>query len=299
MTAREILASVAAEGQRLDRFVCAALPSLGRAAARRLIEAGLVRVNGRRASAGARLRDGDRVVIDAEAEQTVVADAGVPLRVCWEDEWLVAVDKPSGIATHPLRPGERGTLASGLLARYPEMAGVGYSPREPGIVHRLDRDTSGLVLAARDAETFAALRALLEQRAIDKRYLAVCAGQVQTPAEHAAWLSARGRRVTVREHAFGTAQPIRTELLETQVHGAFSLVTVRVWRAHRHQIRAHLAMLGHPIAGDALYGGPAIQGLQHHLLHASSLRFTHPRTGALLVIDAEPPAELLAALDRV
>jgi 23S rRNA pseudouridine1911/1915/1917 synthase len=298
MSAREILASVAAEGQRLDRFVCAALPSLGRATARRLIEAGLVRVNGRRASAGARLRDGDRVIIDAADEQVALADPSVALRVCWEDAWLVAADKPAGIATHPLRPGELGTLASGLLARYPEMAGVGYSSREPGIVHRLDRDTSGLVLAARDEETFAALRALLEQGAIDKRYLAVCAGTVPAPAEHEAWLSARGRRVTVRDHAFGTAQPIRTELLEAQQHGAFSLVTVRVRRAHRHQIRAHLAMLGHPIAGDVLYGGPALDGLQRHLLHASSLRFTHPRTGAQLVIEAEPPAALLAALEH-
>jgi len=206
------------------------------------------------------------------------------------------VDKPAGMASHPLRPGERGTLASGLLARYPEMAGVGYSPREPGIAHRLDRDTSGLLLAARDAETFGALQAELERGAIDKRYVALCVGELSAPAVHEAWLSARGRRVTVREHAFGTARAIRTEVLAAEPRAAFSLVTLRVSLARRHQIRAHLAALGHPIAGDTLYGGPALPGLKRHFLHASALRFEHPQSQQPLELDAPMPDDLTAVL---
>ncbi len=302
MSAQEIVAGPEAEGQRLDLFMRERFAGLGRAALRRLIEAGMVRVNGRRVPAGMRLRQGDRVTaaeLPASAAAVPDAAAAQRLRVCFEDRFLLVVDKPAGMAAHPLRAGERGTLASALLARYPELAGVGYSPREPGLVHRLDQDTSGLMLVARDAGTFAALRALLEASAIDKRYLALCAGQVAAPALHAAWLSAHGRRVSVRERAFGRARAVQTELIEARPHGRFSLVQARVPRAGRHQIRAHLAALGHALAGDALYGGPELEGLQRHFLHAAELRLPHPHGGAELHVRAELPPELQQVLERV
>jgi 23S rRNA pseudouridine1911/1915/1917 synthase len=190
-------------------------------------------------------------------------------------------------------------LASALLARYPELAQVGHSPREPGIVHRLDTDTSGLLLAARDPQTFAALRALLAQAAIDKRYLALCVGRPTAPAAHEAWLSARGARVSVRAAPFGSARRVQTELLTAEPVGEFSLVTLRVRIARRHQVRAHLAALGHPIVADALYGGPPLAGLRRHFLHAAELRFTHPHTGEALTLSAPLPEELQAVLDQL
>jgi 23S rRNA pseudouridine1911/1915/1917 synthase len=300
MSSANILVPVAAVGQRLDRFVCEHAPGLGRAAARRLIDAGGVRVNGRHRPAGERLRDGDRIEIaELPASNAALADAAVPLRVCYEDACLVAVDKPAGMPSHPLRPGELGTLASALLARYPEMAGIGYSAREPGLLHRLDIETSGLVLAARDRETFDRLREQLARGEIDKRYLALCSGAPQAPALHRAWLSARGKQVNLRMQPFASAQPVETELLSSEVHGDCALVYVRVQRARRHQIRAHLSALGHPIVGDRQYGGVQLAGLSRHFLHASELRLRHPQSGAALVIQCELPEELRAVLAQL
>jgi 23S rRNA pseudouridine1911/1915/1917 synthase len=304
---RELLVPPGAAGHRLDRWLCSALPGLGRAGARRLIEAGGVRVNDRRAAPGARLASGDRVALPEQAE-TAFAGADsfgarpepeLTLRVCYEDVHLVAVDKPAGMPCHPLRPGERGTLAGALLARYPEMAEVGYSPAQPGLVHRLDVDTSGLVLAARDRATFAALRAALEREAIDKRYLALCAGHPRAPSEHHAWLLARGPRVRVRREQFADAVAIRSELLSATARGAYSLVVMRVHRARRHQIRAHLAALGHALAGDERYGGATLRGLARHFLHASAIELQHPHSGATLQLQTELAPDLCAVWDAL
>jgi len=294
------LAATDQAGQRLDRFLCDR-ERLSRANARRLIGAGHVRVNGRRAPAGQRLVAGDEVSV---AEEAAVSDltARQPepaLEICYEDAWMVVAAKPAGVPSHPLRPGESGTVATALVARYPEMAGVGYSAREPGIVHRLDTDTSGLILAARNLSTFGALRGQLERGEIDKRYLALCRGRPAVPSVHHAWLSARGRRVGLRDHPFDDAQSVSTELLGAEDHGTHCLVEVRVHLARRHQVRAHLAALGYPLAGDALYGGEDLPGLRGHFLHASQLMLAHPRTGAALVVRAELPADRRAILQRI
>jgi len=292
-----MVAGDAAAGQRLDHFLCGALRLASRARARRLVEAGVVRVNGRLASAGQRLMPGDAIVVDEVHPEVALPDPALALAVCYEDAWLVVADKPPGMPSHPLRPGERGTLASALLARYPEMNGVGYSPREPGLVHRLDTDTSGVLLAARDAETFRSLRSQLEAGEIDKRYLALCAGRPTVPAVHEAWLSARGRRVTVRSAQFREALPVRIELLGAEPCGpSQTLLEIRAPHARRHQIRAQLAALGHPIAGDALYGPNLLAGLSHHFLHASELHLSHPHTGAALHVRADLPARSRALL---
>jgi 23S rRNA pseudouridine1911/1915/1917 synthase len=292
-----LVVEASAEGGRLDVYIRDHVEGLGRAALRRMIESGLVRVDGKRASAAQRVRAGQRIELNAPATTAAVPDAEAPLALVYEDDALVIADKPAGMPTHPLAPGERGTLASALLARFPEMAGLGYSPREPGIVHRLDTDTSGLVLAARTRAAFEALRAQLDAGTIDKRYLALCRGLPGAPAVHEAHLIAQGKRVLVQLEAPSLrAQPITTEILSAQPHGAFALLELRVCRARRHQIRAHLAVLGHPIASDALYGGPMLPGLGRHFLHASALRLSHPVTGAELYAKAELPADLQEAL---
>jgi 23S rRNA pseudouridine1911/1915/1917 synthase len=286
-----------AEGGRLDVYLRDRVPGLGRAALRRMIESGLVRVDGRRASAAQRVRAGQRIELNAPTSSAALPDGDAPLTLVYEDEALVIADKPAGMPTHPLVPGERGTLASALLARFPEMASFGYSTREPGVVHRLDTDTSGLVLAARTKAAFDALRAQLDQGKIDKRYLALCRGLPEAPATHEAHLIAQGKRVLVQLTAPSLrAQPITTELLSATQYGAHALVEVRVRRARRHQIRAHLAVLGHAIASDTLYGGPMLPGLGRHFLHASELHLTHPSTGAPLHAKAELPEELRQAL---
>jgi 23S rRNA pseudouridine1911/1915/1917 synthase len=301
MHRRTLVVTPSQDGQRLDRALCDALPGLGRAAARRLCEAGLVTRAGRRLPHGARLRAGD--VLELPAEELTAAvrpepDAALALDVVYADTFLLVVDKPAGMPCHPLRPAERGTLASALLARHPELAAVGHGAREPGLVHRLDTGTSGVLLVARDALTFEALCALLRRGAIDKRYLALCAGTLAAPAVHHAYLRARGARVTVRAEPFEDAEPITTELIGAQPIGRFTLLEVKAPFARRHQVRAHLAALGHPLAGDALYGGPTVEGLEHHALHASALSFMHPHQGSALSVQAPLPAALRAVIAR-
>jgi 23S rRNA pseudouridine1911/1915/1917 synthase len=304
-TTRDLIVEPAAEGMRLDVFLRDHLEGLGRAAIRRLVDDGRVSIEGRSASGSDRVRAGERVTLRGELSAAAQPDPDAPLSLVYEDSSCVVANKPAGMATHPLAPGELGTLASALLARFPEMANFGYSAREPGIVHRLDTDTSGLVIAARNKRAFDALRAQLEAGAIDKRYLALCQGVpdgqlIGVPLRAA--LVARGARVHVQLDealAHVEAQPITTELvrvLSTHAGGTLALIEARAHRARRHQVRAHLAALGHPIAGDALYGGPPVPALQRHFLHASALAFKHPESGAQLQLQVELPSELRAVL---
>jgi 23S rRNA pseudouridine1911/1915/1917 synthase len=292
----EIVVSAEHDGERIDRFLRLAGRSASRAALAEQLERGEIRVNGARFKKGQRLRAGDRVS-GARANLPVVAQPDPqPLEILHEDAWLVVANKPAGMPSHPLRAEELGTLASALLARYPEMAGVGHSPLEPGIMHRLDTDTSGVMLAARVGKTFHSLHAAHRRGEFDKRYLALCSGQLQAPRRIHGYLRADSKRVKVDADPFEGAKAIETEILSAKVHGEFCLVEVRVPFAGRHQVRAQLAALGHPIAGDGLYGGAQLAGLTRHFLHASELGFTHPHTHQQLRVHAELPMDLQRAL---
>jgi len=286
----------AAAGQRLDHYLRQALPHVSRSALRALFDAGSIRVNGKPAVKAASIATGDRIEVDldqpAGAEPVPAPDPELALRVVYEDRWLVAVDKPGGTPSHALRAGERGTVVSALLARYPELRGVGYRSLEPGLLHRLDNDTSGILLAARDQASFESLRRSHLAGTFTKRYLALCAGHVALQRAHA-FLCADRRKVAVRDAPFRAARPVTTELIASQPYGSLSLVTVQLTLAARHQVRAHLAQLGHPIAGDSLYGGPSVQGLARHFLHASELELNHPVDGRRLCLRA-PLADDLA-----
>jgi 23S rRNA pseudouridine1911/1915/1917 synthase len=270
--------------------------SASRAALAEQLARGDIRVNGARFTKGQRLRAGDRVSGARENVPAVAQPDPQPLAVLHEDAWLVVANKPAGMPSHPLRADERGTLASALLARYPEMGGVGHSPLEPGILHRLDTDTSGVMLAARDATTFQALHAAHRGGKFDKRYLAFCSGQLQAPRRIYGYLRADRRRVRVEADPFDGAKPIETEILSATAHGEFCLVEVRVPFAARHQVRAQLAALGHPIAADTLYGGAELAGLTRHFLHASQLAFEHPHTQRAIRVRAELPDDLRRVL---
>lgn len=293
-------------GSRLDVVLVRRVEGMSRAKARRMIEEGSVRVNGKRARKGARLAAGDRVELDAmpiPADFPALPDPTLSLAVRYEDAHLVVVDKPAGLPTHPLRPDERRTLAGALLSRYPEMAGVGYALREPGILHRLDNDTSGLLIAARSARAFDTMRALLMAGRIDKRYLALVAGPVELGVIDApiAAHPTDPRRVYCcvdpLDRRRAKARPAVTEIVRAdEVGRGFVLLEVKAGVALRHQIRAHLAAVGRPLAGDWLYGGPTLPGLDRHFLHASRVSFEHPIERERVDVASPLPDELAAVI---
>ena len=266
-------------GERIDVLLARRVAELSRARAKVLIEKGEVRVDGRRVKKSYSLLLGDRVTLENLPDRTdfhATPDPDMALEILLETDGYVVVDKPAGVPSHPLKEGELGTLAGALLARYPEMRGVGYSNREPGILHRLDTDTSGLMIAARDQETFDELRRMLQAGEIEKRYLARCTGIVPAPIliDAAIANDPRDRRkvrvcTDPREIKRLGALAARTEILSSTPAEQGSLIEVRANNARRHQIRVHLASIGHPLLGDSLYGGPPHA---HHLLHASSLK---------------------------
>lgn len=291
-----------ASGARLDRFIARQVPGLGRARARALVVEGRVRVNGRAPRKGERLRGGDLVELDEARPSSrfvLEPDAELDLVIVHQDRFLVVVDKPAGIPCHPLKPGERRTVASALVARFPEMEGIGADPREAGLVHRLDTGTSGLLVAARDRNTLERLRTALKAGGMEKRYRGLCAGRVEAPQQVSNWLRSdrgRGRRVRVVLGAGKRTRPALTEILASEPAGEYSLVDLRVHVARRHQIRAHLGWLCHPLAGDTLYGGPELPGLERQFLHASEIRFAHPEDSRALSLSSGLPADLQAVL---
>jgi len=276
-------------GERLDVVLARRVPELSRSRAKELIEGGEVRVGERRVSKSYTVAAGDRVTLrslPAPVDFHASPELDLAIEVLLDKHGYVVVDKPAGVPSHPLKKGELGTLAGALVARYPEMRGVGYRNREPGILHRLDTDTSGVMLAARNQATFQALRKQLRAGEIEKKYLARCQGVVAAPQviETPIANDPRDRRkvracVDPREIKRLHAQPATTEVLASTPAEHGSLVELRANNARRHQIRVHLASIGHPLLGDALYGGPTLEGLGHHLLHALSLSFADPETG--------------------
>ncbi len=290
-------------GLRVDQFLARRFAHMSGAKAKQEAQKEHVWVNGVIAKKGVRLSIGDQVSLARLPEATefdVRPDPKQELVVAYEDDWMVVVDKAAGVPCHPLRDGETGTVANGLVARYPEMNCVGYGPREPGLVHRIDVQTSGLVLAARDAETFSFLTNELKRGAIDKRYLAICVGMVKAPQRIELPIDARGGkrvRVISTEAASPHAKEAITEVLTAcpvpRGHGIEegSVIEARAHFARRHQIRVHLAAIGHPLLGDAQYGGPPWPGQSRHALHASRLSFEHPRLRVAVEVVSPRPSE--------
>jgi 23S rRNA pseudouridine1911/1915/1917 synthase len=294
---RTLQLPAAAAGRRLDVVVGEVL-GLSRARVKSLFEAGAVRVDGRRPSKGDRATGGARVEVElAEEAPALVPEPTLGLAVLYLDDWLVALDKPAGMPSHPLKPGETRTLANALVARFPEVVGAGEDPREGGLVHRLDIETSGVLLAARDRQTWEAVRALFRERAVDKRYWALVSGPIGD--EGAIELPLRHKGEARVEPAVDGGEPGREALSDFLVlarSGELALVEVRILTGVLHQVRAHLAAIGAPVVGDVLYGGRPLPGLRRFFLHARSLGLVHPRSGNVLRIESPLPPELLAAL---
>ncbi len=273
-------------GARLDKVLCDRL-SLSRAQAKRLFEGKEVRRNGRRAGKGELVVEGDTIELRAEpATAEAWPDPSVELHILHEDPHFVVLDKQAGIPCHPIRPGEVGCIANGLLARYPEMAQVGYDVRQPGLVNRLDNDTTGILLAARSQEAFTALRSLLETGKVEKTYLALTALALTPQIIELPISPSAKHRSRVEVNPLGRIA--RTEVQSCRPRGEFFLVEARAERAYRHQVRVHLAAVGAAIVGDALYGG--VPG-ERHYLHAARARFKHPVTGEELSLEASLPGD--------
>ncbi|WP_242395201.1 RluA family pseudouridine synthase [Anaeromyxobacter oryzisoli] len=305
---KQIRLPLTAQG-RLDRALADAL-GLGRAAVKRAFALGEVRVRGRRVRASDPAAPGALVELDVEEPAGPPApEPEAPLAVLLEAPRLVVVDKPAGIAVHPLAPGEGGTLANAVVARYPECALASPDPREGGAVQRLDLETSGCVLFARDPEAWAALHEQLRARAVEKIYRALVAGRVSAGGVSSVPLAQRGGRVVAapdreaedRLLAKGLRpRPAETHWEPERRFAAHTLLRVRIATGVMHQIRVHLALLGHPVAGDALYGGAAaaIPGLHRQFLHATRLAFEAPG-GDHVAVESPLPPELEAVLGRL
>jgi 23S rRNA pseudouridine1911/1915/1917 synthase len=259
---------------RLEHFVRRHIPGISRGSVQRLLERELVLVDGVRQPKGFRLRAGQRVVVAAGARsETPVPQPEMELSILEVLPWLVVIDKPPGVPCHPLVPGETDTVANALVARFPECATASPVAREGGLVHRLDATTSGVLLAARSPEAYGRLRGFFSASQVVKHYLALVAGSVTGSGEVRLALRTmpgdrrRMQAVATAEHA--EAASAVTEYQPREVVGALSLVDLRARTGRRHQIRVHLAYVGHPLAGDALYGGPGLPGLEGAFLHAS------------------------------
>ena len=295
-------------GERLDRMLAAEVGGLSRSQVQRLIADGRVRIEGREARANLAVRAGDRITVDVPAPTpATVAAEPLPLTVLYQDDDLAVLDKPAGMVVHPGAGHDSGTLVNALLHHLGGLSGVGGELR-PGIVHRLDRGTSGVMVVAKHDEAHRELARQFHDREIEKEYVALVWGVVQA-----------GRRI---DAAIGR-DPDNRQRMSTRARRAREAVT-RITRAHHlpgltlcqvaihtgrtHQIRVHLSGIGHPIVGDALYGGVhrrvlgdirAVQRLTRPFLHAERLAFTHPREQRRMEFTAPLPADLLDVLEAL
>ena len=289
-------------GARLDSFLAAALPELTRSAAARLIASGQVLVNGGPAAKSCRLAGGEAVAVtlpDPEPIEAVPQD--IPLDVVYEDADVIVVNKPAGLVVHPAPGHPDGTLVNALLYRCGDsLSGVGGALR-PGIVHRIDRDTSGLIVAAKNDAAHQALSAQLQDHTLARTYEAIVVGNLRE--DQGAVDAPIGRRPTDRKKMAVTDRGGKRAVTHWEVLERFpgyTHVRCRLETGRTHQIRVHMAYIGHPIYGDTVYGAKKpVPGLTGQCLHAVGLRFVHPRSGEVIELSCPLSGEFLALLEKL
>lgn len=290
-------------GVRLDKALVELVSEFSRSYLQQLLEQGAVQLNGKPAGkASVKVKLGDAIAIEMRptAQSQSFKPEAMALDLVYEDAHLLVVNKPAGLVVHPAPGNWRGTLLNGLLAHH---AGAAQVPRA-GIVHRLDKDTSGLMMVAKDRLTMDALVALIARREVSRRYLALA----HKPWEGAELQSVdapigrdpRNRlRMAVVDLAQHAGKAARTDISCWDSTAEHCLVHCKLHTGRTHQIRVHMLSLGHPLVADTLYGGAQAAGMQRQALHAFRLSFVHPMTGELLELGAKPPADFLAAAEQL
>ena len=289
-------------GGRIDSFLAAALEGVSRSAAQKLIEGGAVLVDGKRAAKNYKLTGREEIAVTLpEAADCPLLPQDIPLDVVYEDEDVIVVNKPSGMVVHPAPGHSDGTLVNALLRHCGDsLSGVGGEKR-PGIVHRIDRDTSGLIIAAKNDAAHLFLSAQLSDHTLARTYEAVCVGNFR--ADSGTVDAPIGRHSTDWKKMAVTERGGRSAVTHWEVLERFSGYThvrCRLETGRTHQIRVHMAHIGHPILGDTVYGAKKpVAGLTGQCLHAVALSFVHPRTRARMTVTCPLPPEFAALLEKL
>ncbi len=283
-------------GERLDRFLADRCAELSRTRIKRLIVGGEVTVDGAPSTAGFRLRSGQCVTIRVpEPPPPHALGQDIPLCVVFEDEHILVVDKPAGMPVHPGIGHPDSTLVNAVIGRLPNVGGVG-APLRPGLVHRLDKDTSGLVVIAKTDSDHSSIAEQLKNRTVDKGYLALVVGRLSPPEAVIEAPIGRHPRDRKKMAIIDDGRPATTRYRVIADFPGCTYVDVRPKTGRTHQIRVHFASIGHPLVGDALYGS-ADTRIERHFLHAARLGFEHPATGERVEFESNLPEELEVLLD--
>ena len=288
-------------GERLDKVLAASLNDVSRSLLQRLIDGGQVTVAGTPARSSYRVRSGDVIAVDLQMPPSLSADPEpIELPIVYEDEAIVVIDKPAGLVVHPAPGHPGGTLVNALTYRYPQVAAGG--GLRPGLVHRLDKDTSGLMVAALTAGAQANLMAQIKRHAVKREYLALVAGhplRKQYRIDAPIGRDSRSRaRMAVGSDTI-RPRPAQTHFWVQEYFESFSLLRLRLETGRTHQIRVHLAYAGFPVAGDRVYQGPALPGLWRQFLHATRLDFASPLTGEPMSFISPLPSDLGLVLEEL
>ena len=285
-------------GVRLDRYVCERLAELSRTRIQRLIADGHITVNEQVAKAGLKLNAGDRLkVILPPAPPSPLTPEAIPLNIIYEDDDLLVVDKPAGLTVHPAPGHPAHTLVNAILARFPRLAALSDSLR-PGIVHRLDRDTSGVMVVAKNSSAQAKLVEQFRARSVAKAYLVLVKGKLTPESGVIEAPIGRDPRDRKRMAVVAKGREARTEYRVIKYIGDYTLLEVRPETGRTHQIRVHLSAIGYPVVGDRVYGVKSPY-LSRQFLHASRLSFNLPSTGEYMEFKSELPSDLAQALKDV
>lgn len=297
-----------APGERLDKVLTEQLPDLSRTQIQRLLKEGQILVNGRPAKANLRLEGGEEVTVSLpEPEETELLPEAIPLDIRYEDDDMLVINKPAGMVVHPAAGHTTGTLVNAILAHCPDLPGIGGEKR-PGIVHRLDKETSGLIVIAKNEAALHHLQAQFKDRTVGKQYLALVDGQVQPPT---AVIDApigrdprqRKKMAVIPFGASARSRPAQTQYTTITGYDDFTLLRCELFTGRTHQIRVHMAAVRHPCVGDLTYGAdPTLAhrlGLERQWLHAVGLGFEHPGSGQWVTFTSDYPADLQGALDRL
>lgn len=288
-------------GKRLDVFLTGEVPEMTRSHIQKLIDEGRVTVNGTAAKANAKLKPGDEVVfVIPEPEELKVEGEEIPLDILYEDSDLIVINKPRGMVVHPAPGNTSGTLVNALLFHCKDLSGINGVMR-PGIVHRLDKDTSGVMMAAKNDLAHLSLAGQIKDREVTRRYTALVHGNIQEPGGVVE--APIGRDPQDRKKmavVLKNSKPALTRYTVLERFGDYTLVECKLETGRTHQIRVHLAYLGHPVVGDPKYGTrKAHFGLQGQALHAGVLGFRHPRTGDYLEFSAPVPEPMAGIIKKL